>query len=86
MKLIKVYTASGQLDAEMVKTFLESRDIPAVLNQESIGRTLGLSAGFLGEVKVLVPETLVEKAREYLLAMESGEFIDLPSSELPESD
>ena len=86
MKLIKVYTASGQLEAEMVKTFLESRDVPAVLNQESIGRTLGLSAGFLGEVKVLVPETFAEKASEFIKAMENGEFIDLPASEPPEID
>lgn len=86
MKLIKVYTASGQLEAEMVKTFLESRDVPVVLNQESIGRTLGLSAGYLGEVKVLVPEPLAEKASEFLSAMENGEFIDLPTKEPPEAD
>lgn len=81
MDLISVYKASGQLEAQMIKAFLESNAIQVVLNQESIGRTLGLSAGYLGEVEVLVPETQVEKASELISAMENGEFADLPDVE-----
>ena len=81
MELISVYTASGQLEAQMVKAFLESNALQVVLNQESIGRTLGLSAGFLGEVEVLVSETQAEKASELISAMENGEFADFPDVE-----
>ncbi|MEA3328063.1 MAG: DUF2007 domain-containing protein [Chloroflexota bacterium] len=81
MKLIKVYTASGQLEAEMIKTFLESQDLQVILNQESIGRTLGLSAGYLGEVDVLVPESHASKASELIIAMENGEYSDIPNGE-----
>jgi len=81
MELISVYTASGQLEAQMIKAFLESNALQVVINQESIGRTLGLSAGYLGEVEVLVPETQAEKASELISAMENGEFSDLPNVE-----
>lgn len=84
MKLIRVYTASGQLEAQMIKTFLEAKDLQVALNQESIGRTLGLSAGCLGEVDVLVPESQAINASELISAMENGEFTDIPNDE-PES-
>ena len=82
MRLISIYTAAGQLEAEMIKTFLESHNLQVVLNQESIGRTLGLSAGYLGEVDVLVPETHVSKAHELISAMEQGEYSDMSGIEL----
>jgi len=82
MNLINIYTAAGQLEAEMVKAFLESKDIQVILNQESIGRTLGLSAGYLGEVDVLVPESQVIQASEFIALMESGEYSDSPDIEL----
>jgi len=84
MKLISIYTASGQLEAEMIKSFLESRGIQVFLNQESIGRTLGLSAGYLGEVDVLVPESHASKASELIIALEKGEYENLPNSSYPD--
>jgi len=76
MKLIQVYSTEGQLEAEMVKGFLEAQGLNVTLSQESIGRTLGLSAGRLGQVKVLVPESQVTSAVELLEAMERGDFED----------
>lgn len=77
MELISVYTSAGQLEAEMIKAFLEAKGIEVVLNQESIGRTFGLSAGRLGEVDVLVPESQASQAKDYLRAMINGEY-DMP--------
>jgi hypothetical protein len=74
MNLINVYTAAGQLEAEMVKSFLEAQGIRATLTQESVGRTYGLSAGILGMVQVLVPEDQEIDAKSVLDAMEKGEF------------
>jgi len=69
---VQVYTAYGQLAAEMVRLLLESRSIPAWLLQESAGLALGLTVGPLGEVSILVPVELEPEAREVLRAMEEG--------------
>ena len=74
MKLTKIYSAAGQLEAEMIKGFLEAQDIHVVLNQESVGRTMGLSAGRLGQVQVLVSETQFEEARALLDDLAAGKF------------
>ena len=74
MKLINIYKAAGQLEAEMIKAFLEAQDIPVTLNQESVGRTIGLSAGTLGEVQVLVPDNYVAEAKNVLKEMSEGMY------------
>lgn len=82
MKLIRVYSTAGQLEAEMIKAFLESHGLNVELNQESVGRTLGLSAGRLGQVWVLVPESQVAEAQELLEAMAKGEYENFDFDEL----
>lgn len=74
MKLVSVYTAAGLLEADMLKAFLEAQGLQVYLSQESVGRTLGLSAGILGMVEVLVPESRVAEAQELLTAIAKGEF------------
>jgi len=53
--LVTVHTASGLLNAQVVKTKLESVGIPALLDVDG-----------LGEVRVMVPEDLAEEARALL--------------------
>jgi hypothetical protein len=81
MKLVKVYTTAGELEAEFIKGFLHGQGIEATLSQESIARTLGLTVGRLGQVKVLVPEEQAEEALALLKDMEAGEF---EGTEIPE--
>ncbi len=85
MELVNVFQAAGQLEAEMIKSFLAAQGITAVINQESVGRTYGLSAGILGRVDVLVPDSQAEEAKNLLIAMENGEFEDFDYSD-PEND
>lgn len=66
MELVKIFSAAGLLEAEMIKSFLESYGISVFVNQESLGKTLGLSAGPLGLVEVLVPQSQVEEATSLL--------------------
>ena len=54
------------MEAEIIKGKLESESIPVFLKKEAIGRIYGITTNGLGEVKVLVPKDLVEKAREIL--------------------
>lgn len=77
MKLLSVYWAAGQLEADLLKAFLEAQGIEVLLSQESVGKTLGLSAGTLGRVEVLVPESQVERAKSLIFEMEQGKFDDL---------
>ena len=76
MKLVNVYNAAGMLEAEMIKTFLESFDIVVFINQESLGRTLGLSAVPLGMVEVMVPESQLVEAQTLLREMWDGKQIE----------
>jgi len=84
MTLNKVYTAAGQLEAEMIKAFLESQGIQVILNQESVGRTIGLSAGTLGQVDVLVPEEQLIPAKALLADLAAGKYETLEEQDLSE--
>jgi hypothetical protein len=72
--LVTVHTAYGQLQAQVIKTKLESAGIPALLDYESAGVVLGITVDGLGEVRVMVPEGLAEEAR-VLLAEEGEESV-----------
>ncbi len=67
-----VYRASGLLTAQVIKGRLEASGIPAVLDYESLGPTMGITVDGLGEVRVMVPIDRVAEARE-LLAVEDEE-------------
>lgn len=85
MNLMKIYTAAGDLEAEMIKGFLQAQGLDVTISQESVARTLGLTAGKLGEVQVLVPESQVVEAQNLLAAMRGGEFEDTEFADLGES-
>lgn len=86
MKLVSVFKAAGQLEAYMIKAFLEAHDVPVELNQESIGKTIGLSAGLLGEVDVLVSDTMSEQAKRLLKDMFDGKFTLTDDEEIHKND
>ena len=71
-----VYVASGNIEAESVKILLESFGLNAFTNQESAGKTYGLTVGPLGLVEVLVPEDQVEEAKQIIRAMDAGNLED----------
>lgn len=80
-KWVTVYKAQGKLSAEMVRLLLESFRIPAVLSQESVGTTYGLTVGDLGEVEILVEASQSNAAIEILQAMEDGKLSAEDASE-----
>jgi hypothetical protein len=63
-----VYRAAGLPEAELIKGYLESGDIPVDLDYESAGRVYGLTMDGLGEVRILVPCEYAEEARMALAA------------------
>jgi hypothetical protein len=71
-----VYRAQGMLEAEAVKGRLETSGIPAALDYESIGRTLGITIDGLGEVRILVPSERAADARELLSVSAADDVTD----------
>jgi hypothetical protein len=53
-------------EAEVMRSKLESAGIPCLLQRESAGAVIGITIGPLGEVRVLVPEPLADRAVELL--------------------
>ncbi len=83
MELISVYSAAGLLEANILKGFLEAQGLQVFLSQESVGRTLGLSAGVLGVVDILVPESQVSEANSLIDEIISGDFEDADFTDRP---
>jgi Putative prokaryotic signal transducing protein len=64
-ELAVVYKASGELEAQVIKSKLNSLGIPAILQNEALG-TLGFTVDGLGEFRVLVPLDKEKEARRAL--------------------
>ena len=71
-KLITVYKAMGQPEAEIVKGRLEVEGIPAILKYESLGSVYGLTVDGLGQVEVQVPCAYVERAKDVVSSAEES--------------
>ena len=86
----EVIAIVGWAEAEVIHAKLEANDIPCVLQRESAGTAYVVTIGALGDVRVLVPEPLVEQALELLkvddaeddaeAAVENGEDSEETSS------
>jgi pentatricopeptide repeat protein len=85
-----VYVASGNLDAEEIRIFLESAGIRAYINQESVGITgYSLAVGSIGQAMVYVSAGQYEEARQLLEKMKHGDLEtneDLSHGETVEDD
>jgi hypothetical protein len=62
----------GELQAQLLRGFLESQGIPVKLNQEGAGRAFGLTVGHLGSVQILVPIAFEEKGKRVLTEYDAG--------------
>jgi hypothetical protein len=73
---VVVHVAQGELEASVIKSHLECEGIPVMLQYESVGRVFGLTVDGLGEIRILVPQELAEKAKEIIKPQEIGEAGD----------
>jgi hypothetical protein len=64
--LVVVHVAQGELEANVIKSHLESEGIPVLLQYESAGRVFGLTVDGLGEIRILVPPELAEEAKRII--------------------
>ncbi len=56
----------GMLEAEIIKSKLESFGIPCMLKFEAVGRVLGITTDGLGQVQVMVPPDYLARAQEII--------------------
>ena len=62
-KLVTVYRASGELEAHVIKGLLESNGIPCMLRSDAAFSVHAFTVDGMGEVKVVVLESMAEEAR-----------------------
>jgi hypothetical protein len=64
--LRELVVLEGMMEAEIIKSKLESFEIPCILKFETAGRLLGITMDGLGEVRIMVAPEDFDKAREVL--------------------
>ena len=67
-KLVQVYKARGELEAQVIKGLLESHDIPCLFQSNTASSVHAFAIDGLGEVKIMVPEDRAEEAKELIEA------------------
>lgn len=80
---------TGDLQAEILRGFLEAQEIQVWLSQEGAGKAIGLTLPSLGLVQILVPSRQAEQARSlinayYTGALEDVEFDPLAAKKIEE--
>ena len=78
-----VYRASGEVDAQQVRDFLEANGIACSFQGESLRKTHGLTIDGLGLVEIHVQAVDAPRARKLLAAADKGDF-SLDEDELVE--
>jgi hypothetical protein len=73
-QLQRVFVASGEIEAQQIRAFLEAAGIATAERGEALRKTHGLTVDGLGAVDILVAEADLEQARELLASAESGEL------------
>jgi hypothetical protein len=68
--LKELIVVDGMVEAEIIKTKLESYSIPCFLKFESAGRLFGITMNGLGKVSVMVSEENYSKALEIIETQE----------------
>jgi len=73
---VVVWEAANLMEAEVIKSRLESEGIPALLRGEALGAIYGLTAGGLARTSVLVPAALADQALAILAPDELSEELE----------
>ena len=62
-KLVEVYRAASEAEAQIIKGLLESRGIPCLMKSNAAPSVHVFAVDGMGEVKILVWKELAEEAR-----------------------
>jgi hypothetical protein len=70
----RVCTASGEIQAQQIRAFLDAAGISCQFRGESLRNTHGLTLDGLGMVEILVSDVDEARARALLASAEDGAF------------
>ena len=65
-ELVEVYRAAGELEAQVIKGLLESYGIACLLKSNAAPSVHMFAVDGMGEVKVMVWESMAEKAKRLI--------------------
>jgi hypothetical protein len=65
-QLKELITIEGSMEAEIIKSKLESFQIPVLLKFESAGHIFGITMNGLGKVTIMVPAEFLAEAKKIL--------------------
>jgi len=66
MKMVEVYRAAGEAEAQIIKGLLDSNGIDCLLKSNAAPSVHVFAIDGMGEVKVMVRESMAEAARELI--------------------
>ena len=64
--MVEVYHARNEMEAQVIKSLLESYDIPCFLKSNAAPSVHAFTMDGMGEVRIMVLESLVPQARELI--------------------
>jgi len=71
-QMVEVYRASGDMQAQVIKGLLESYGIPCLLRSNAAHLVHVLTVDGMGEVKIMVWESMAEKAKRLISGGENA--------------
>jgi hypothetical protein len=70
-KLVEVYRANGEMEAQVIRSLLEYHGIPCLLRGEAARNIYGLTVDGIAEVRIMVWEKVADKARSLIRGREN---------------
>jgi hypothetical protein len=70
--MVEVYQARNEMEAQVIKSLLESYDIPCFMKSNAAPSVHTFTMDGMGEVRVMVLESMVDKARELIVRDNNG--------------
>jgi len=70
-KLVEVYRANGEMEAQVIRSLLEYHSIPCLLRGEAARNIYGLTVDGIAEVRIMVWERMADKARSLIKEKEA---------------
>ena len=65
-QMVEVYQARGEAEAQIIEGLLESYGVPCFLKSQAAPSVHTFTVNGMGEVKVMVRESMAEKARRLI--------------------
>ncbi len=71
---VQVYVARGEIEAQVMRSFLQGHGIACRIAGEALRITHGFTVDGLGEARLLVPAHQAERARDLVAKADAGEL------------